>query len=58
MRLRKEVSVVIVLKVMFIWGLWYICFSHPVKDQLTSARLGQHFFHTNNISNLRGEHGF
>lgn len=53
MKLRKEVSVVIILKVMFIWGLWWLCFSHPVKDQLTSTRLGQHFFN----SDMRGIHG-
>ena len=40
--LVKEISLVLILKILFLMGLWWLCFSHPIQEHLTSADLGQH----------------
>ena len=45
--LSKEISCVLILKVLFILGLWWLCFSHPIQEHLTSADLGQHILNSN-----------
>jgi hypothetical protein len=40
--LRKEISFVLLLKVLFILGLWWICFSHPVQKHITPQVMQQH----------------
>jgi len=35
--LKKEIVLVLAIKCMLLYGLWFLCFSHPVdKNSLTS----------------------
>lgn len=47
MPLLKEISIILILKVLFLAGLWWLCFSHPLQEHLTSVDLGQHILNTN-----------
>ncbi len=40
--LRKELSLVLLLKVFFILALWWLCFSHPVQQHITARVMQQH----------------
>lgn len=39
--LRREIAAIVVVKVLLIFALWYICFSHPVENQLTVQKMQQ-----------------
>lgn len=40
--LHKEITIVVIVKLIAIFILWYFCFSHPVKDHLTTRVMQQH----------------
>jgi len=39
---RKEISLVIAAKLIGLFLLWWLCFSHPMDKQLTSQQVAQH----------------
>lgn len=42
--LRKEITVLIVLKLCFLVLLWYACFKHPLKASERQDGLNERFF--------------
>lgn len=50
MTLRKELFWIIILKLFALIGLWYLFFSHPIKDHLNTAALAQHFLQAKGYS--------
>lgn len=55
-RLGKEISHLLLVKLLGLFVLWYLCFSHPVKHNLTTGKIAQHIFgpapitHTHRVS--------
>jgi len=47
-RLRREIILVILLKLMVLWGLWNYCFSHPVAKSARKTLIEQTLFTNNN----------
>ena len=46
--LRKEISVVIVLKLCFLMLLWYVCFRSPIQPSARQTGLTERFFQQDN----------
>lgn len=44
--LRKEITIILIIKLMLLTLLWYVCFSHPTAKQLDTQALGQHLIGT------------
>lgn len=42
--LRKEIAIVVIVKLVAISIIWYICFSNPIKDYLNTGVIQQHIF--------------
>jgi hypothetical protein len=42
-RFRKEIIIIIVLKVLAIFAIWGLFFSHPLSKQLTVPALVEHY---------------
>lgn len=40
---RKEIILVITLKLLALTLIWFVCFSHPVSKKLTPQSLAQHY---------------
>lgn len=40
---RKEIILVITLKLLALTVIWFVCFSHPVSKKLTPQSLAQHY---------------
>lgn len=40
--LSKEIGLALLFKVLFILGLWWCCFSHPLQKSITPAVMQQH----------------
>ncbi len=50
--LTFEISVILILKAIFIYAIWAICFSHPLDDsnpKMMSEAVKTHFFNQNII---------
>ncbi len=45
--LKKEITIILIIKLMLLTLLWYVCFSHPVAPQLNIQALGQHLLSDN-----------
>lgn len=45
--LRKELVLVLILKLCLLWGLWYIFFSNPVDKYLTPEQFANTVFSIN-----------
>lgn len=43
---RKEIVLVITLKLLALTLIWFISFSHPISKQLTPSKLAQHYLHS------------
>ena len=41
--LRYEITAAITLKLVLLFGLWALCFSHPVKSHITNESMRAHF---------------
>lgn len=39
---KFEISVVLLIKAMFLMLLWHLCFSHPLGDQLNDQQMAAH----------------
>ncbi len=50
MTLRKELVCILALKLLALIALWYLFFSHPIKDHLTTKALAQHFLESKGYS--------
>lgn len=47
---RYEISGLLILKVILLWLIWTICFSHPVEnhdEKIMSQEVTSHFFGSN-----------
>jgi len=42
-RFRKEIALVILIKLIALFVLWQLFFSHPLTNTLNSATLQQHY---------------
>lgn len=42
-RFRREIILILVLKVLALWVLWSFFFSHPVSKELNTMRLMDHY---------------
>jgi len=40
-RLFKEVSIILIIKVMLLFGLWYAFFSDPLPDLVTTEHVAE-----------------
>ncbi len=40
---RKEITILLILKLFALFTLWGLFFSHPLSDQLKQSALIQHF---------------
>ena len=45
--LRKEIVLVLVIKLLLIWGIWFLFFSHPVDERLSSDQFAKAIFSIN-----------
>lgn len=52
MSLRKEIALVLVIKLFLIWGIWFLFFSHPVDKQLSSDQFANVIFSITPSSSL------
>ncbi len=43
LKLGKEISLAIVMKLILIFLLWAVCFSHPLTSHLSAADVARHF---------------
>jgi len=41
---RQEILYVIIVKVLFLYGLWWLCFSHPPEKKQMTALAAAHLF--------------
>ncbi len=48
--LKKEITIILIIKMMLLTVLWYVCFSHPVAPQINSQVLSQHLLSDNVLS--------
>ena len=46
--LRYEITAAIALKLTLLFLLWFFCFSHPIKNQLTDEKMRAHFLSPTN----------
>lgn len=42
--LRKEIALVIIIKLILIFIIWFTCFSNPISDRLTTESMQKHIF--------------
>ena len=42
--LAKELTLVVLVKLILLTTLWYVCFSNPIAPQITSKSIHQHLF--------------
>lgn len=42
--MRFEIITVLILKLLLLWALWLICFSHPIDKNLTPEIISAHLF--------------
>ena len=54
-RLTKEVSIVLILKLIFIFLLWTLFFSHPLAKHINDSKFAEHLL--NNSQPLINEKG-
>lgn len=45
--LSLEITVMLIIKLIIIYILWYCCFSHPIDKTLTSGAISTHLFNSN-----------
>lgn len=41
---RQEMISVVVVKLLMLMVLWWVCFSHPVKHELTPGKVAERLF--------------
>lgn len=44
---RKEITLVIIIKLLALTLIWFVCFSHPLSKKLTPQTLAQHYLMDN-----------
>ena len=40
--LRNEIIIALAVKLLLLYGLWALCFSHPIEKQMTDRDIQQH----------------
>lgn len=45
--LSYEIIGMFIIKLLIIYGLWFICFSHPIDKSLTPDNIAVHIFNLN-----------
>jgi hypothetical protein len=49
--LSKEISLIIVVKLLVILALWYVCFSNPAQPHIHTQQLQTHLIGTTDFNN-------
>jgi len=44
--LRHEIFLLMAIKLTLLYGLWALCFSHPIDQHLQPTDVANHVFHT------------
>lgn len=47
--LSKEVAGTLLLKVLLLYLLWYVCFSHPVSKQIGTDQLAERLLNSKQV---------
>lgn len=43
-KLGKELSLLIMLKLVIIYGVWLLCFSHPIEKSKIKQHVSEHIY--------------